>query len=175
MGGPRRESSRERGKKRGRGTASRPSPRTLFSLSEEETYEFGSSLARQLQGGELIVLEGELGTGKTVFVRGLAAGLEIPPEDVWSPTFTLVHEYKGSRVSLFHVDLYRLSSAEEIATLGLEDLLGSGAIVAVEWGERLPPVYRRDALTVRIHDAGEGARRLELLVGAPAPRPPGDA
>jgi tRNA threonylcarbamoyladenosine biosynthesis protein TsaE len=151
-----------------------PTQRTVFSLSEEETLEFGRSLARQLEGGELIVLEGDLGLGKTVFVRGIAAGLDLPTEDVWSPTYTLVHEYRGGRLPLYHVDLYRVEGPEEIATLGLEDLLSSGAVVVAEWGERLPPFHRRDATTVRFHDIGEGSRRIEIC---PAPaktaKPPG--
>ena len=154
----------------------RPAPRTVFSLSEEETYEFGTSLARQLEGGELIVLEGDLGSGKTVFVRGLAAGLEIAPEDVWSPSYTLIHEYPGGRLLLFHIDLYRATTPDEIATLGIEDLIGSGAVVAVEWGERLPPFYRQGALTVRLHDVGESSRRIELKVeDLRPPQPRGDA
>jgi len=154
----------------------RPAPRTIFSLSEEETYEFGASLARQLEGGELIVLEGDLGSGKTVFVRGLAAGLEIAPEDVWSPSYTLIHEHQGGRLLLFHIDLYRVTTPDEIATLGIEELVGSRAVVAVEWGERLPPFYRQGALTVRIYDVGEGSRRIELKIeDQRPPQPRGDA
>ena len=154
----------------------RPVPRTVFSLSEEETYEFGTSLARQLEGGELIVLVGDLGTGKTVFVRGLAAGLDISPEEVSSPSFTLIHEYPGGRLHLFHIDLYRVTTPEEIATLGVEELLGSGAVVAVEWGEHLPPFHRHGALTVQLHDVGEGSRRIELRVeDKRPPEPRGDA
>lgn len=174
MAGPRKEPAGPETRRAARG--SRFAPRTVFSLSEAETIEFGRSLARQIEDGQLIVLEGDLGSGKTVFVRGLAAGLGIAPEDVWSPSFTLVHEYKGGRLPLYHVDLYRLETPEETATLGVEELLDTGAVVAVEWGERLPPVYRRDAVTVRFHDIGEGSRRIEVLVQPTRPsRARGDA
>jgi tRNA threonylcarbamoyladenosine biosynthesis protein TsaE len=134
----------------------------VFSLSEEETYDLGVAVAKSLKGGELILLEGELGLGKTVFARGIAAGLKIPPEDVSSPSFTLIQEYRGGRLHMFHVDLYRLNSPEELSTLGLEEILSSGGVVVVEWGERLPAYYRASAITVRLHDVGEGSRRIEL-------------
>lgn len=159
----------------GSGTAARDdvSHRTVFSLSEEETVELGRNFSRRFKGGELVVLEGRLGLGKTVFARGVAAGLDIPPGEVCSPSYALVHEYRGGRVPMFHIDLYRLEDAEDLATLGLEELLSAGAVVVAEWGERLPPFYRRDALTVRFHDAGEGSRRIELLPAtdrSPTPR-----
>jgi tRNA threonylcarbamoyladenosine biosynthesis protein TsaE len=118
--------------------------------------------AKRLKGGELILLEGELGIGKTVFARGIAAGLGIPPDEVSSPSFTLVQEYSGGRLNMFHVDLYRLSSAEDLSTLGLEDILSSGGVVVVEWGEKLTPYYCANAVTVRLHDVGEDSRRIEL-------------
>ena len=141
---------------------------TVFSLSEEETFELGRATARGLSGGELVLLEGDLGLGKTVFARGIAVGLGIPAEDVSSPSFTLIQEYRGGRLDMVHVDLYRLGSAEEIATLGLEEILDSQAVVVVEWGEKLPPHQRRDAIVVRFHDVGEGSRRIEVL-GRPDP------
>ncbi len=151
-------------------------PRSTFSLSEDETYELGRAMGRSLKGGELILLEGDLGLGKTVFARGVAAGLGVKPEDVSSPSFTLVQEYKGGRQPMFHVDLYRLDDPDEIGTLGLEEILSSGGVVLVEWGEKLPPYLRRDAVTVRFHDVGEGSRRIEILAAQkPAPRPRGDA
>ncbi len=157
-------------------TAVSTATRTVFSLSEQETLDLGRRTARQLQPGDLLVLEGDLGTGKTVFVRGVADGLGVPPADVTSPSFTLVHEYRGGRVRLFHVDLYRVETAEDLMTIGLDEILASGAVVAVEWGERLPPVYRRDAVTVRFHDAGEGARRIEVVARRDrSRRPSGDA
>lgn len=138
-------------------------PRTVFSLSEDETADLGRTLARGMKGGELVLLEGELGLGKTVFARGIATGLGIAAEDVNSPSFTLVQEYSDGRLPMFHVDLYRLTSGEEVETLGLDDLLASDAIVVIEWGDKLPPHHRRGAITVRFHDVGEGSRRIEIL------------
>lgn len=136
----------------------------------------GRTMGRGLRGGELILLEGDLGLGKTVFARGVAAGLGVKPEDVSSPSFTLVQEYKGGRQPMFHVDLYRLESPEDIGTLGLEEILSSGGVVLVEWGEKLPPYLRREAIAVRFHDVGEGSRQIEIqTVGKPAARPQGDA
>jgi len=138
------------------------SSRTLFSLSDEETAEFGRVLARGLQGGELILLEGDLGLGKTVFARGVAEGLGVLPEDVSSPSFTLIQEYTGGRLPVFHVDLYRLDSAEDLSTLGLDEILDAKGVTLVEWGEKLPPYYAARAIVVRFHDVGEGCRRIEL-------------
>jgi len=138
-------------------------PQTVFSLSEEETLELGRTLARNMKGGELVLLEGELGLGKTVFARGIAVGLGIAAEDVSSPSFTLVQEYRGGRKPMFHVDLYRLDSVEDIGTLGLEEILSASGVVVVEWAEKLPVYYRRGAITVRFHDVGEGSRRIEIL------------
>jgi tRNA threonylcarbamoyladenosine biosynthesis protein TsaE len=163
--------------KRGMGRASAgPPARTTFSLSEEETYELGRTFGRGLKGGEILLLVGDLGLGKTVFARGIAAALGVAPEDVSSPSFTLVQEYTGGRVPMFHVDLYRIDDPEEIGTLGLEDIVSAGAVVAVEWGDKLPPFLRRNAITVRFHDVGEGSRRIEVLPGAQLqPRPTADA
>jgi tRNA threonylcarbamoyladenosine biosynthesis protein TsaE len=141
-------------------------PATVFSLSESETFELGQRVARDLRGGDLVSLEGPLGAGKTVFARGIAAGLYLASEEVSSPTFTLVHEHRGGRLTLYHVDLYRLEAAAEIETLGLRDLLTAAAVVVVEWGERLPEVYRRDAVVVRLSDLGEGSRRIEVGTGS---------
>jgi len=135
---------------------------TVYSLSEQETMDLGRRMARTLKGGELIVLEGDLGMGKTVFARGVAAGLGVSEDEVRSPSFTLVHEYEGGRCPLFHVDLYRLNGGEDLEGLGLDELTEAGGVVLVEWGEKLPLWYRREALTVRFHDLGEGSRQIEL-------------
>lgn len=139
--------------------------------------DLGRGLGRALKGGEIILLQGDLGYGKTVFARGVAAALGVPPEEVSSPSFTLVHEYRGGRVPLFHVDLYRLDAPEEeVGALGIEDILSAGGVVLVEWGERLPPFLRRGATTIRFHDVGEGSRRIEILAESTSPaRPRGDA
>jgi tRNA threonylcarbamoyladenosine biosynthesis protein TsaE len=159
------------------GAASGSGARTVFSLSEDETFDFGRGLGRALKGGELLLLTGDLGYGKTVFARGIAAALGVLPEEVSSPSFTLVHEYKGGRVPLFHVDLYRLDAPEdEVGALGIEDIRSAGGVVVVEWGEKLPPFLRRGATTVRFHDVGEGSRRIEILAeAADGRRPRGDA
>lgn len=137
--------------------------RTVFCLSEEETLELGKTLSRALQGGDLVLLEGDLGLGKTILAKGIAAGLGIDPAQVTSPSFTLVQEYSGGRLPIFHLDLYRLEDAGELESVGIEEILLGGGIVMVEWGERLPPYLRKGALRVRFHDAGEGSRRIEVL------------
>ena len=142
---------------------SRFTPRTVFSLSEQETVDFGRTFAQFLRGGELVVLRGELGVGKTVFARGVAIGLEIDSEEVSSPSYALIHEYRGGRLDVFHVDLYRLEEPEETETLGIEDLLASGGVVLAEWGERLPAFFRRDAVMISFHDIGEGSRRIDVM------------
>jgi len=159
------------------GTAAAPGSRTVFSLSEEETVDLGRGLGRALKGGELLLLQGDLGYGKTVFVRGVASALGVLPEEVSSPSYTLVHEYKGGRVPLFHLDLYRLDTPEEdVGALGIEDILAAGGVVLVEWGEKLPPFLRRGATTIRFHDVGEGSRRIEILAESTTPaKPRGDA
>jgi len=152
-----------------------PAGGSVYSLGESETYEMGRTMGQGLSGGDLVLLEGPLGAGKTVFARGIAAGLGIPPEQVCSPSFTLVQEYNGGRARMYHVDLYRIEEIGEVGTLGLEELIDSGAVVVVEWGERLPDAYRRDAITVRLHDIGEASRRIELLSpSGPASTPTSD-
>ena len=128
--------------------------------SESETIALGRQLAPTLSAGVWLLLYGDLGSGKTAFVRGLAEGLGVDPDDVSSPTFTLMQEYRGGRVPLLHVDLYRLNDAREIDDLGLEEL-GSGAVVAIEWSERLPRPPA-GAVTVRIDHIGDSERRITL-------------
>jgi tRNA threonylcarbamoyladenosine biosynthesis protein TsaE len=89
---------------------------------------------------------------------------------VSSPSFTLVQEYRGGRLPVFHVDLYRVNVPEEVGTLGIEEILTAGGVVVVEWGEKLPPYLKRDASTVRFHDLGEGSRRIEVVVETKQPK-----
>jgi tRNA threonylcarbamoyladenosine biosynthesis protein TsaE len=132
----------------------------FITQSEEETRTVGRQLASKLAAGAAVLLSGDLGSGKTVFVRGLAEGLAIDPEEVTSPTFTLVHEYRGGRLPLVHVDLYRLDRAE-LDEIGLDPDLANQGIVAIEWAERLVRSIA-GAFTVRIVDAGADRRQIEI-------------
>jgi len=138
------------------------SPETYITTSEQETSALGETLARKLQPGTLVLLHGDLGAGKTAFVRGLAAGLAIDPGEVSSPTFVLVQHYRGA-IPLTHVDLYRLDSAAAVDDLGLEELVGSG-VLAVEWAERLPRLVD-GSVTVKIEDMGGDSRRITIEPG----------
>ena len=104
--------------------------------SEEETAAVARAMAAGLRAGDVLLVSGNLGAGKTAFVRGLAEGLGIDPREVSSPTFTLVHEYRGGRLTLYHVDLYRLDRAAT-EDLGLEELGVSDGVLAIEWPDRL--------------------------------------
>ena len=103
--------------------------------SATDTEQLGRFLGQSLQGGEVLALYGELGTGKTTLVRGIAAGLEVPPHIVNSPTFVLIHEYQG-RVPLAHVDLYRIEAQPELQHIGLSDYLDGQTVVAIEWADK---------------------------------------
>lgn len=135
-------------------------PDTIETATEQETSAAGETLARTLRSGDVVLLYGDLGAGKTAFVRGMARGIGANPEDVSSPTFTIVQEYAGTPLTLYHVDLYRLEPAE-IDDLGLDDLVAGDGIVAIEWAERWKG--RPDDVTeVRIEDAGDDRRRVTI-------------
>jgi tRNA threonylcarbamoyladenosine biosynthesis protein TsaE len=137
---------------------------THTSTSEEETRLIASRLASDLPPGAVILLSGELGAGKTAFVRGLASGLGIDPDDVTSPTFTLVHEYRGGRIPLVHVDLYRLDRAE-LEDIGLDTELAASGVLAVEWAERLTR-KPADAISVTIADTGGEERTITIVTSS---------
>lgn len=140
----------------------------LLTTSEAETAAAGERLASALQAGDVVLLYGELGAGKTAFVRGLARGLGAAPDEVSSPTFTLIQEYGGGRLPLHHVDLYRLEPAE-VEDLGLDELIDSGGVVAVEWAERWGS-WPAGAIEVRLEYAGERERRVTIARRAGDPR-----
>ena len=128
--------------------------------SEAETSNSGRHLAETLAPGSVVLLFGDLGTGKTAFVRGMAAGLGIDPTEVSSPTFTLVQEYSGGRLPLFHVDLYRLQPTE-VNDLGLDELTSQGGVTAIEWSDRLPHPFE-DAIVVRMEHADGSTRTISI-------------
>jgi tRNA threonylcarbamoyladenosine biosynthesis protein TsaE len=139
---------------------------SVVTTGEEETAAAGSRLARALVPGAVVLLYGQLGAGKTAFVRGLAQGIGAAEDEVSSPTFTLIQEYRGERATLFHVDLYRLEP-REVDDLGLEELIGSDGIVAIEWAERW--IGRPDdAIEVTIQDRGGDTRAITVR-NAPTP------
>ena len=140
-------------------------PRLATCGSVAETEALGASLARQLAPGDTVLLFGDLGAGKTAFVRGLAGGVGADPEEVSSPTFTLVQEYRGS-VLLRHLDLYRLERREDVLDLGIDEMR-DGAVLAVEWAERLPE-RPPDAWAVTIRALDDDTR--EVRIEAPAAR-----
>ena len=132
---------------------------TVVTESEEQTAAAGERLAGNLRPGDVVLLFGDLGAGKTAFVRGLARGLGASGDDVSSPTFTLVQEYAG-RIQLFHVDLYRLEPAE-VDDLGLDELVAGDGVVAIEWADRWKG-RPDDVVEVGIEDLGEDTRRIRI-------------
>ena len=138
----------------------------------EATRELGARLGRAARPGDVLALYGDLGAGKTCFVQGVAAGLGVS-EPVTSPTFILIAEYAG-RLPLYHVDLYRTGSLEEIAALGLEELFDGDGVTVVEWAEKAEPILPPRAVRVRIHGVGDEPREVEiegLRPGWEAPAP----
>ncbi len=125
-----------------------------------QTEIIGSELAKKLKPGDFVALYGDLGAGKTAFVRGMARGMGLDCR-VSSPTFTIVNEYLGER-ELIHFDMYRLSSAEELFDIGWEDYLARGAVCAVEWSENVSDAFFGDEIPVRIEKCGEGERIITI-------------
>jgi tRNA threonylcarbamoyladenosine biosynthesis protein TsaE len=134
---------------------------TYRTASEAETIALGERLARELPPG-VVLLIGNLGAGKTTLAKGIVSGLgAAPPEEVASPTFTLIHEYGAGRV--YHVDLYRLEEPREVERLGLEELLETSALVLIEWGERFPRLWPPERTEIRIRAVGDDARVIEVV------------
>jgi len=134
--------------------------RLLETATEAETESAGEELGGTLSSGDVVLLFGDLGAGKTAFVRGLARGIGAPTDDVYSPTFTIVQEYAGRTATLYHVDLYRLEPAE-IEDLGLDDLIAGDGIVAIEWADRWHG-RPEDAVEVRIAETEHERRRIDV-------------
>lgn len=135
-----------------------------LSNSVEETEALGAELAGRLEPGDVVAFTGDLGAGKTAFVRGLARGLGIP-DRVTSPTFTIVNEYEGGRLPLFHFDMYRLGSADELYDIGWEDYLARGGVCAVEWSEQVSGALPEDAVWVDIARGDNENDRIITITG----------
>lgn len=132
----------------------------IVTHSPEETIVFGRELAKELMPPCWVLLEGELGSGKTTLVKGIVEGLGAARQDeVTSPSFTLVHEH-GRESKVYHIDLYRIESARELASLGLEDIVGSQATVIVEWGEKLGDNVPAPRVRIRLEYLGRDDRRI---------------
>ncbi len=142
--------------------------REITTHSAEETIALGRTLTELLAPPKLVLLRGDLGAGKTTLVKGIAAGFEAAEEeDVTSPTFTLIHEYRGPRANLYHIDLYRIDTQRELETLGLDDLRAEpGSILLIEWGEKFPRLQRERDVEISLERDGENGRRIRISDGA---------
>ncbi len=148
-----------------------PIPVRHATSSAQETQALGRELAADLAPGDTVLLLGEMGSGKTCLVKGIAAGLGIDPSRVHSPTFIMVNRYEGGRLVLHHVDLYRLKPGGDFADLGLDELFAGDGVTAVEWAERLPPAALPvPRMEVRLAHAGGDRRSIRVLTvpGLPA-------
>ncbi|MFZ0746183.1 MAG: tRNA (adenosine(37)-N6)-threonylcarbamoyltransferase complex ATPase subunit type 1 TsaE [Terracidiphilus sp.] len=137
--------------------------------SGEDTVEVGRKLAHLLKAPQLLVLRGDLGTGKTTLVKGIAQALDAAePDEVTSPTFTLIHEYDGALdgkpVKLFHLDVYRLEGERQLETLGLDELLTPEALVLVEWGEKFKSIRKKATGEIAITSTGGDARKITVTL-----------
>ena len=135
----------------------------FITQSVQQTEELGRLLAQQLQSGDVITYTGDLGAGKTAFTRGLALGLGIT-ERVTSPTYTIVNEYLSGRLPLFHFDIYRLSSSDDLYDIGLEDYFARGGVCAVEWSENATDAFE-NPIRVEISHLGEDTRKITITGG----------
>lgn len=131
--------------------------------SPEQTIAFGRSLAAELAPPKMVLLRGDLGAGKTTLVKGIVEGFgSAAQEDVTSPTFTLVHEFRGPAADIYHIDLYRIDTERELATLGLDDLLGPRSVLLVEWGDKFPRFRAERDVEIALERAGDTTRRIVI-------------
>jgi tRNA threonylcarbamoyladenosine biosynthesis protein TsaE len=134
--------------------------RVFHTKSEEETIALGESLAAEFPAKAVVLLIGNLGAGKTTLAKGIVKGLgAAQPDEVSSPTFTLIHEYSPS---VYHIDLYRLDQPTQVATLGLDEIFDRQAVVLIEWGERFPELMPENRVEIRLRTTGEDSREIEV-------------
>jgi tRNA threonylcarbamoyladenosine biosynthesis protein TsaE len=138
--------------------------REITTNSAEETIALGRSLSEILAPPKLVLLRGDLGAGKTTLVKGIAAAFgAAAEEDVTSPTFTLVHEYRGPRANLYHIDLYRIDTQRELETLALDDLRTDESVLLIEWGEKFPRFLRERDVEISLERVNENERKIRIV------------
>jgi tRNA threonylcarbamoyladenosine biosynthesis protein TsaE len=139
--------------------------REITTHSADETVAFGRTLTELLRPPKLVLLRGDLGAGKTTLVKGIAEGFQAASEeDVTSPTFTLVHEYRGPQANLYHIDLYRVDTPRQLETLGVDDLFGPDSLLLIEWGEKFPRFQRERDVEIELERVTENSRRIRLTI-----------
>jgi tRNA threonylcarbamoyladenosine biosynthesis protein TsaE len=137
--------------------------REITTHSAEETVAFGRTLTRLLAPPKLVLLRGDLGAGKTTLIKGIASAFEAASEEsVTSPTFTLVHEYRGPLANLYHIDLYRVDTPRQLETLGIDDLIAEDSILLIEWGEKFPRLVRDRDVEITLERVGENDRKIQV-------------
>ena len=137
--------------------------KTFSTYSAEETTDLGRRLSAELRPGSIVLLRGDLGAGKTTLVKGIAEGFQAAKaDDVTSPTFTLIHEYRGPEVTLYHIDLYRIDTQRELDTLALDDLMTPQSILLIEWGEKFERFAKERDVEIAIKHKG-GDERIIFL------------
>jgi tRNA threonylcarbamoyladenosine biosynthesis protein TsaE len=146
------------------GLSTRMTTREFTTHSAEETIVLGRSLAAVLAPPKLVVLRGELGAGKTTLAKGIAEGFQAASaENVTSPTFTLVHEYRGPEVSVYHIDLYRVDTQRELETLGLDDLRDDKSVLLIEWGDKFPRFEQERDVEITLTRVAENDRQIRVI------------
>ncbi len=140
------------------------SEREVLTHSAEETIALGRTLADALRPPKVVLLRGDLGAGKTTLVKGIAEAFDAAEEeDVTSPTFTLVHEYRGPRATLYHIDLYRIDTERELETLGLDDMMDDNNVLLIEWGEKFSRFADGRDVEIAIERISEEERKIKIL------------
>jgi len=137
--------------------------REFITHSPQETIALGRTLVGLLTPPKIVLLRGDLGAGKTTLVKGIAAGFAAASEDdVTSPNFTLVHEYRGPEANLYHIDLYRVETQRQLETLGLDDLIAENSVLLIEWGEKFPRFVRERDVEIALERVGESERKVSV-------------
>ena len=140
--------------------------REFTTKSAEETIALGRELASSLAPPKIVVLRGDLGAGKTTLVKGIVQGFNAAEEeDVTSPTFTLIHEYRGPETTVYHIDLYRVDTQRELETLGLDDLMTENSVLLIEWGEKFERFEKERDIEIAIERLGESERNISVIIG----------